>query len=149
MTLNLLVVPVGAVLWYLGGCGDECTHRGGLLPLNKKWRRLVWPGVVGLLLAGNGLPLIIAGGVATTMAMSLSMGYGEKKRWPERAMVGIFLGLPFVLINQSWVWPIVVAGTFMSLYWLSLRYNWMVWHVVEASMGATQGACILAALLLR
>lgn len=148
LLLNLLLVPIGGVLWFLGGCGDECDHPE-VPDLDKAWRRYIWPVVCGLVLLTNGIsfrPIVMA---AALMMVANAMGYGERKNWVERSLVALLLGIPAMFVYWSWVWPVATLLTFIPLYWLSLRYNWFTWHVVEVATGAMQGACILAALLSR
>ncbi len=144
--LNTLLVPLGAILWFWGGCGADCQP--GLPPFHKSWRRHVWPVVVGLALLLNGFHWF-----PTTITTALlvgvnSLGYGEDKSWVWRVIVALALGVPFMVIYHLWIWPVVTLVTFIPLYMLSLKRNWMTWGVVEATVGASQGAIVLATILL-
>jgi hypothetical protein len=147
MMLDLLLIPLAGVLWYLGGCGNDCTKQGGLLPLNKAWRRIVWP-VIAATMAEIALSLPLWYGLVFGIALCTvnSLGYGETVPWWRRAVVGFCLGLPVMMIQPILTWPIVMWIAFGILYWLSNKYNWMNWSVVEAIVGATQAACIVLAL---
>jgi hypothetical protein len=151
MLLNLLLVPIGAVLWYLGGYGygDDGIPDEGLPAIGKAFRRIVWPIVAGAVCVLNNVPWVQSIGVAIGLGIVNSLGYGESTRWWQRVVVGLSLGVPACLLSARLAWPIVAALTFIPLYRLSLRYNWMNWSVVEAAMGAIQAASILAALLSR
>jgi len=148
---NLLLIPLGAVLWYLGGYGygDDGIPDEGLPNLAKGWRRYVLPLCHGINLLLNSVTLSAAFVSTAFMVTANSMGYGEKKNWAERALVAGLLGMPAMFVYWSWVWPMVTFLTFIPLYMISLRYGWMTWHVVEAATGAAQSACMLAALMLR
>ena len=150
LLLSVLLVPAGAVLWYLGGYGygDDGIPDVGLPKIGKGFRRYVWPAIAGLVVAVNKFILI---GLLTAagLAIANSLGYGETKKWLYRIGVAILLGASAIFIYPTWVWPAATLVTFIPLYRLSLKYNWMTWHVVEAATGATQGACVLTALLLR
>lgn len=138
--VNILAVPLGALLWFWGGCGEDC--RPGLPPFNKSWRRHVWPVVVGGLIILNGLPLLTAALVTGALVGVNSLGYGQDKDWEYRTIVALLLGAPF-LILQLGLWPLITLMVFIPLYRLSLKRNWMTWGVVEAAVGAAQGAILL------
>lgn len=144
--LNLLLVPVGALLWFLGGRGADLDYDPTVPQLHKKWRRIVWPIVAGCVVFLNHTPLLRALAVSVLMGITLSLGYGQSKKWAYRLVVDAALGLPFMLLIPSLYWPMVTLMTFAPLHYLSLKRNWMSWPVVEAIIGATQGA-ILAYIL--
>ena len=143
ITLSALLPALGAILWYWGGCGERCHP--GLPPLNKSWRRHVWPAVIGLTLWLAHFSLLIVGAVTVLAVLANTLGYGEDKRWWERIVVALSLGVPFMLlpILPLWAPPLLTLVVFIPLYILSLRHNWMTWGVVEAAIGATQGALLL------
>lgn len=147
--ISLLLIPTGGVLWYLGGYGygDDGIPDEGLPAIGKAFRRVVWPVVVALVCALNSVPLIQSAGVAVGLGIVNSLGYGESKKWWYRALVGCALGLPILLLHNSLIYPLLTVLTFIPLYRLSLKYNWMTWPVVEAVTGAIQAACIVAALM--
>jgi len=142
--LNTLLPAVGGILWYWGGCGERCNP--GLPPLNKAWRRYVWPVIAGLALYLNHFTWLEAGMVTVGMAIVNSLGYGEDKNWWYRIFVALALGAPFMALIP-WAWPLLTLVMFIPLYVLSLRHNWMTWGVVEATVGATQGAIVLTNIL--
>lgn len=146
LLLTLLLPALGAILWYWGGCGERCHP--GLPPLNKSWRRHVWPAVIGLTLWLNGVSLLTTGLVTVMTVLANTLGYGEDKRWWERVVVALLLGAPFMLLPMLpfWAPPLLTLGVFIPLYLLSLRHNWMTWGVVEAAVGATQGALVLGSM---
>ena len=144
--LNTLLVPLGAVLWFWGGCGADCHP--GLPPLNKSWRRHIWPAIVGLALLLNGFHWLSATIVAALLVLVNSQGYGESKSWWWRVAVALALGMPFMVISPMWIWPVITLVTFIPLYMLSLKHNWMTWGVVEAAVGASQGAIVLTITLI-
>jgi len=146
MVLNLLLVPAGALLWFLGGRGADLDYDPTVPKLHKKWRRIVWPIVAGVVAVLNGVPMLTALLMSASMGITLSLGYGESKSWPYRLGVAAALGLPFVLLQRSYLFPLTTLLTFVPMYYLSLKRNWMSWPVVEATIGATQGA-ILAYIL--
>jgi len=143
--LNALLPAIGAILWYWGGCGARCHP--GLPPLNKSWRRYVWPVVVGLSLILNHFTWLEVGIVTVGLMIVNSLGYGESKSWGYRIAVALALGLPFIALIPWWGWPLLTLVVFIPLYILSLRHNWMTWGVVEAAVGATQGAIVLTNIL--
>jgi hypothetical protein len=144
---NLLLVPVGGVLWYLGGygCGDDGIPDEGLPNLRKAWRRWVWPLIVGIYLLCQGIPFLRLTTIFSTLVVALHLGYGEDYKWWQRAVVGFLLGVPIVLVDWNWIWPIATLLTFIPMYWLSRRYTWMDWRVVEAATGAVQAVCFVLA----
>lgn len=144
LLLCTLLPAVGAILWYWGGCGARCHP--GLPPLNKAWRRYVWPVIAGLALYLNHFTWLEAGIVAGAMMIVNSLGYGEDKKWWYRIVVALALGLPFMALIL-WPWPLLTLVVFIPLYILSLRHDWMTWGVVEAAVGATQGAIVLSNIL--
>jgi len=140
MLLNVLLPAIGAVLWYWGGCGERCHP--GLPPLNKSWRRHVWPAIAGLVLWINGFGWLKSALVAASTVGVNTLGYGEEKPWWYRVLVALVLGAPFLVLHLT-PWPLLTLVVFIPLYVLSLRHNWMTWGVVEAAVGATQGAILL------
>ena len=138
--LNTLLPAIGAILWFWGGCGKSCHP--GLPPLNKSWRRHVWPAIAGLWLWVNGFGWLNATLVTSSMILVNTLGYGEGKAWWYRGLVALGLGAPFLFLLSSIPWPLLTLVTFIPLYMLSLRHNWMTWGVVEAVNGATQGAIL-------
>ncbi len=142
--LCTLLPAVGAILWYWGGCGERCHP--GLWPLNKAWRRYVWPVIAGLALYINHVTWLEAGIVTAGLMIVNSLGYGDAKPWWYRILVALELGLPFMAVIL-WPWPLLTLVVFIPLYVLSLRHNWMTWGVVEAAVGATQGAIVLTNIL--
>lgn len=141
LLLNILLPVIGATLWYWGGCGSRCYP--GLPPLNKSWRRHAWPAIVGLAILINGFGWLDAAVVTTGLVVANSLGYGESKSWIWRCIVALSLGVPFVWLYPTPIWPLVTLITFIPLYALSLKRNWMTWGVVEATVGAAQGTCAL------
>lgn len=141
--LNTLLPAIGALLWFWGGCGADCHP--GLPPLNKSWRRHIWPFVIGLVLLLNHVPLLTTGIVMALMVLVNSLGYGSDKSWSMRVIVALLLGAPFLILSTL-PWPLLTLLMFIPLYVLSLRRNWMTWGVVEATVGATQGAIVLMTL---
>ncbi len=142
--LNLLIVPLGAVMWFWGGCGERCHP--GLPPLNKSWRRHVWPLLMGITLYFNGISWqdsVFVGGLAV---LANSLGYGESKGWWQRVLVAALLGAPFLVLNLNPLYVVASTLTFIPLYLLSLKRNWMTWGVVEAAVGAMQGGLVLTAI---
>ena len=144
--LNTLLAPIGALLWFWGGCGADCHP--GLPPLNKSWRRHVWPAIVGLVLLLNGFAWLTATIVTGLMVAVNTLGYGHSKPWWYRCLVALALGLPFTVLFAIIPWPLLTLITFIPLYVLSLRRNWMTWGVVEGVVGATQGAIVLSCIWL-
>lgn len=138
--LNTLLPPIGAILWFWGGCGEDCHP--GLPPFNKSWRRHIWPAIVGLVLLLNGYDWLTSALVTGSMVFVNSLGYGHSKPWWYRVLVALALGAPFLFLLPA-LWPLLTLVAFIPLYVLSLRRNWMTWGVVEATVGATQGAIVL------
>ncbi len=138
--LNTLLPAIGAILWFWGGCGERCHP--GLPPLNKSWRRHVWPTIAGLIIWVNGFGLLKAVLVAASMVLVNSLGYGQNKPWWYRVLVALALGAPFMFLYMA-PWPLLTLAVFIPLYVISLRHNWMAWNVVEAANGATQGGILL------
>lgn len=142
--LNVLLVPAGAILWFWGGCGEDCHP--GLPPLNKSWRRHIWPAIAGIMLMINGYGWLTSALVTGTMVAVNTLGYGHSKPWWYRVLVALALGAPFLFLLPT-LWPLLTLVVFIPLYALSLRRNWMTWGVVEAAVGATQGAILLTNIL--
>ncbi len=143
--LNLMVVPIGAILWFWGGVGDGADN--GLPPLHKSWRRHVWPVLIGITLYLNGITWqdsVFVGGLAV---LANSLGYGHSKGWLQRILVAALLGTPFLILNLNPLWPLATLLTFIPLYVLSLKHNWMTWGVVEAAVGAVQGSIVLTVIM--
>lgn len=140
LLLNTLLPAIGAILWFWGGCGASCHP--GIPPLNKSWRRHVWPAIVGLVLWVNGFGWLKVALVTASMIGVNTLGYGHSKPWWYRTLVALALGAPFVFLFTA-LWPVLTLAVFIPLYVLSLRRNWMTWGVVEAATGATQGAILL------
>ncbi len=139
LLLNTLLPAIGAILWFWGGCGERCHP--GLPPLNKSWRRHVWPAIAGLMLLVNGFGWLKVALVVASMVLVNSLGYGQNKSWLYRVFVALALGAPFLFLYLA-PWPLLTLVVFIPLYVLSLRHNWMIWGVVEAAVGATQGAIL-------
>lgn len=145
--LNLLMVPVGGIFWFLGGRGADLDYDKDVPKLHKAWRRVVWPIIAGIVALLNGVPLMWAAATSAGLIGALSLGYGEGKNWIYRIVVALALGAPFMFIHHSAVYPLATLLTFVPLHWLSLKKNWMTWPVVEAMVGAVQGACLALAVL--
>ncbi|KKN01818.1 hypothetical protein LCGC14_1124000 [marine sediment metagenome] len=143
--LNILIVPLGAVMWFWGGCGSQCHP--GLPPLNKSWRRHVWPVLIGITLYLNGITWQDSAFVGGLAVLANSLGYGHSKGWLQRILVAALLGAPFLVLNLTPLYVLATMLTFIPLYLLSRRYNWMTWGVVEAAVGATQGALVMTAIM--
>lgn len=149
LLINLLTIPIGALLWFLGGRGADLDYDKDVPQLHKSWRREVWPMISAIIWCLNGMGFLQASLIMGAKVGVLHLGYGEKVPVWRQILVSFLLGLPAWLIYHSWVWPVVTAITFSSLHWLSLKKNWMSWPVVEAIVGATQGAVEIAALMTR
>lgn len=141
--LNVSLVVVGALLWFLGGKGEDLDTTP---QLNKGWRRFVWPIWAGAVCLVNQVPFWAALGVLGALAGVNSLGYGEKKPWWYRIVVGCLLGTPMLLIHATWLWPVATVATFIPLYKWSREDNNFTWPVVETITGGVQGACLMQAL---
>ena len=117
-------------------------------PFGKLWRRLILPlAAVGLSLWG-GYQLVRVLLAGTAEAGVNWLGYGEKKPLWQKLLVSLSLGLPAVVLNwHVWFAPLYTLLLFGIHYWLSRRFNWWWWGLVEIMAGFAQGSMWVIALL--
>ena len=133
--LMIVLLGAGTMLVPAGGTGW------------KPARRFVWPAVAGGLLAysGYGWESLL---VALTLVLVNLLAYGDRTSWPMRAVVFTSFGLPGVWLTAGHVWlPLVACGVFVTgAMWLSRKFNWVSWKIVEAFAGFLQAAGIILCL---
>jgi hypothetical protein len=139
--IYITLMALGGSLFALGGTG-------GWSYVSKSWRRY------GLPLAFTGL-LILLGvgywrvlGSMSLLSAALHLGYGIRKPYWYKTLVGLSYVLPSLFFGFTW-WTFLTPIGFIVLFALS---NWrytqrdFVWKVVEFMTGAFIAITIIGAL---
>jgi len=133
------MVFLPGISWTLFALGG--TQISDKVPGWKGWRRFILPIVyfITCLIAGITLwqNLLITG----ISVGSYSLGYGEKKSWPQKAIVGLMYALVSIPIGIS-AWNLFTMGGFLGLFALSntkLTANMFTWKICEGFFGLLVG----------
>lgn len=126
------LVCLGALLFSLGGT------------INKALRRFLLP----LILASGGLLLGLAWWrcliALPLMIGALCLGYGENHPLWKKALTILALGaclLPLAS-GANALLTLIIPAVFGTNYWLSRRFNWYSWKLVELACGGALGGVV-------
>ena len=128
-----LLPPVSAILFGIGGGGFKWARRfvmpvvlcAGALLLGIVW----WRCLISLLL--------IVG--------ASCLGYGENHPLWRKALTILALGSCLIPLanGANALLTILIPVVFGTGYWLSRKYNWFTWRLVELSCGGVMGAVVI------
>lgn len=126
----IIVPAVAWVLFALGGTGF-------------KWaRRFVLPLFLGVAGAILGLSVLKAILLVLVLIVALCLPYGSNSPIFVRILTISAYSAAFLVVKVS-PFCLIPALTFGLLYWLSLKYNWLTWKIVEGSAGLSMGITLL------
>ena len=143
--LFVLLPFIGSQLWFVGGA------------YNKVFRRVVWPGIVGVTLMLVGVPVVPSLLVSVLLGAVHTLPYGEGLEtrfgrvvaWVIRTAVAASYGLAFYPITHNFLAAIVTVLAFIPTYAVSRNNNNYSWPSVEAGVGAAEGAILLHYVMIR
>lgn len=134
--LMIAYVVFGAFLFAAGGT-QISSKIGG-----QKWiRRFLLPFIFGIITYFGGFIWWKALGVCLGYILVFHFGYGEKKPWWYRLLIGVSYSLPSLFLGIT-LWQILIPIIFIGMFLLS---NWrktakeFPWKVCEASYGGIIG----------
>lgn len=128
-----LLPSVSAVLFGIGGGGFKWARRfvmpvvlcAGALLLGIVWWRCL-------------IALLLTCGAAT-------LGYGESHPLWRKALTILALGLCLLPLanGANALLTLLIPAVFGAGYWLSRKYNWFTWRLVELSCGFAMGGVVV------
>jgi len=138
MNKELLMVFLPGISWMLFALGG--TQISDKIKGWKGWRRYILPFVYFLFCLSVGYVWKAFGVVGIAIGV-YTLGYGIKKPYWYKFLVGLGYGLISVPIGLSW-WNLVTVLGFISLFKLSntkLTANMFVWKICEGFFGLFVG----------
>ena len=121
------LVPLGAVLWAMGGSGFP--------PFKKGWRRYVYPLSLLTLWLVTGWPILL---VAVLTSVAAHLGYGDTHSWEDRVIVGAIYGsavIPLGAVPVGLIGAILWLAWFLGWLWLTRRFNQVPHKLAELMIG--------------
>jgi len=133
MTKEVLIIGVPAVSWVLFSLGG----------IGPKWiRRFFLSCFLGGIALLTGFIWWKVALFTLSLMVVLCLPYGNNTPILGRGVVILCYGLAFLPLKLT---PIVLIPpiTFGLFYWLSLKYNWLSWKIVEGLVGLSLGITLL------
>jgi hypothetical protein len=134
--LAILIMTLSGALFAIGGTGW------------KPARRYVLPVLLAVTAYFSHISWWQCLGMAVTLIVALSAGYGERTPYWRKALVFAGYGLSFLWIGWTW-WIVITPVVCLGLFWLSnnkLTARTFFWKAVELLYGALIGITFIVAI---
>lgn len=137
-----------AMVWCVGLFAAGGTHIEGVG--GQKWlRRYLLPAGLAIIALLSHVLWWQCLGLATTLMVVLSLGYGSKTPYWVKSLVFLCYGLAFLWIGWSW-WVVITGPLCLALFVFSnlrLTRGSFHWRICEGGMGFLLSAGFIAAMV--
>lgn len=134
------MMSLSGALFALGGTGNwRLAH--------KNWRRIGVPVVSGFCLIVLGIKWFVSVPSSIILWAVLTLGYGERKPYWYKFLVGCSYSLPSLLVGLSW-WQIITPIGFTTLFFASNKLDdkSFVWKICEFAYGSLISFCYVGSM---
>ena len=127
----IIVAPLDAALWMLGGKYNKALRRYGVPAVH----------LTALVLAGAAVVAALIH--AVLLVAALSLGYGEASSWWRRCLVALAYFYAFGILGFN-AWVVIMPLAFLLMFYLSnSKIGWVAkaftWKACEGLLGVFQG----------